>query len=243
MNIETKEISYPAGAEEFTGYLAYDAASTEPRPGVIVVHEWWGHDAYVRGRAEQLAADGFSAFALDMYGSGKSAQDPAQANELMTAVLSETGAVEERFVAAMQVLQTQPQTDAELIHAAGYCFGGAVVLAMARAGKPLQSVATFHGLLETETPMQSGVFAGEIAAFTGADDPMVAAEIVEAFEQEMRNAGVTCSLTSYPGVVHGFTNPAATERGRKYELPLAYDAEADADSYRRMIELFRRNNH
>ena len=242
MMIKTKEITYHVGEQKFTGYLAFDEESEQARPGVIIVHEWWGHDAYVRQRAEQLAADGFTAFALDMYGTGKTASDPDQAGALMKAVLEQEGAIERRFDAALNVLQSQPQARVDSIHAAGYCFGGAVVLAMARAGKPLKSVASFHGLLETESPMQQRVFAGEIAAFTGADDPMVSAEIVDTFVQEMRDAGVTCSLTSYPGVLHGFTNPAATDRGIKYAMPLAYDAQADKDSYSKMIDMFQRNN-
>lgn len=242
MKVESKEINYSAGEQQFTGYLAYDAESAEPRPAVIIVHEWWGHDAYVRQRAEQLAGKGFTAFALDMYGSGKSATTPDQASELMTSVMGQSGAIEQRFDAALDVLKAQPQTKTDSIHAAGYCFGGAVVLAMARAGKSLRSVASFHGLLETETPMQAGAFEGEIAAFTGADDPMVSAGIVSTFEQEMLDAGVNCTLTSYPGVVHGFTNPAATERGKKYDIPLAYDAKADADSFDKMIKMFQLNS-
>jgi len=238
MTIRTEEITYQVNDENFTGYLAFDDAITKPKPGAIIVHEWWGHNDYVRGRAEQMASDGFVAFALDMYGSGKQASNPEEAGALMTRTQNTEGAIEQRFDAAYKVLASSPHVDGSNINAAGYCFGGAVCLAMARAGKKLNAVASFHGLLETESPMQAGVFSGEIAVFNGADDPMVSEQILDAFENEMNDAGVTCSVTSYPGVIHSFTNPAATERGEKYNIPLRYDKAADLDSYQAMVALF-----
>lgn len=238
MSITTKEINYQVNGESFTGYLAFDDSISEPKPGVLIVHEWWGHNDYVRKRAEQIAGDGLVAFAVDMYGTGKLATNPEQAGEYMNAVVGTEGALEQRFDAAYQVLSEQAQVESSKINIAGYCFGGMVGLNMARAGKKLHAVASFHGLLETSTPMQADTFGGEIAIFNGADDPMVTPEIVKTFENEMDSAGVACSMTNYPGVVHGFTNPEATAKGEKYGMPLRYDADADRDSYTSMIELF-----
>ena len=237
MMITTREISYRVDGQTFTGFYASPAGAASA-PAVVIVHEWWGRDGYVKDRAKQLAQVGYTAFAIDMYGNGMTAANPDEASAMMNAVLAQEGAMEQRFDAAIAVLKQQHNVDPERIAAIGYCFGGSVVLNMARAGKNLQAVASFHGLLATKKPMREGVFKGEIAAFTGADDPMVSVEIVEAFEDEMNTAGVTCSLTSYPNVVHGFTNPAATARGKKFGAPLKYNEAADKDSYQNMIEMF-----
>ncbi len=239
MAIVTRQINYAVGGDNFVGYLAVDDATDDPKPGVLVVHEWWGHDDYARARAEQLAGDGFAGFALDMYGDAKVAGDPEEAAALMNSVTGTPGAIEQRFDAALKTLQDQPEADPDNISAIGYCFGGAVVLGMARAGKPLKVVSSFHGLLQTESPLQRGTFAGRIAVFNGADDPMVTPEIANEFEAEMQAAGADYTFKSYPGVVHGFSNPAATGRGEKYEMPLAYNAEADADSYAATVALMR----
>ncbi|MDJ0655016.1 MAG: dienelactone hydrolase family protein [Xanthomonadales bacterium] len=239
MTVQTREIDYQIGDQSFKGYLAWDDATAGPRPGVVVVHEWWGHDDYVKTRARQLAGEGFAAFALDMYGDGRVGGNPDEAGELMNAVMGQAGAIEQRFDAAVATLGQQPEADAGNISAIGYCFGGAVVLGMARAGKDLKAVASFHGLLETQTPMQAGAFGGKVAVFNGADDPMVTPEILQAFESEMQAAGADYSVKSYPGVVHGFTNPAATGRGEQYGMPLAYDEAADQDSYSATVALIK----
>lgn len=238
MPIQTQEIIYQSNNSDFQGFIAFDDTNSEPKPGVIIVHEWWGHNDFVRSKAEQLAADGYIGFALDMYGVGKTATDPEQAGIYMNEARETPGAIVERFDAAMDTLKSQSQVDSSVIYACGFCFGGAVVLEMARAGRDLNAVASFHGLLETENPMKAGIFDGEIGVYNGADDPMVSAEILQVFENEMSEAGVTCSLVNYPGVVHGFTNPEATARGEKYGMPLAYNQAAAEDSYNNMIELF-----
>ena len=239
MSITTKEVTYRVGGEDFIGYYAVDSEQSGPRPGVIVVHEWWGHDAYVRSRAEQLAAEGFAAFAIDMYGGGRVGSNPDEAGALMNAAMGAEGAIEQRFDGALEALKQESEVDSNNVSAIGYCFGGAVVLDMARAGKPLNVVASFHGLLQTETPMQPGAFGGQIAVFNGADDPMVTPDIVEGFEAEMNAAGASFSVKNYPGAVHGFTNPEATGRGEKYGMPLAYDKNADEDSYAATVTLIK----
>lgn len=243
MTIVSKEIVYQTHDEPFTGYLAFDDSSGEAKPGIILVHEWWGHDEFVRSKAERLASEGFVAFALDMYGSGITADGPDQAGALMEYVTSTPGLMEQRFMAAYEVLSQQPQVDQTNIHAAGYCFGGAVVLEMARAGKALKSVASFHGLLETKTPMQANTFAGRVLAYNGADDPLAPPEAVKAFEDEMRAADVCCDIVNYPGVMHAFTNPASEIRREKYDIPiLKYDAQADDDSHQKMVAAILNNS-
>ena len=226
-----KEVSYKQGSVTLKGYVAYDDAIKGKRPGVLVVHEWWGHNAYARKRADMLAGMGYTALAVDMYGNGKQAQHPDDAKKFMTEVTSNMDILKARFEAGMKTLKAQKTVDTKNIAAIGYCFGGGTVLGMARAGENLKGVVSFHGMLGTQTPAELGKIKARIAVFTGADDPFVPASQVEAFKQEMDQAGVDYKLVSYPGAKHSFTNPDADDYGKKFNMPLAYDANADKDSW------------
>ena len=238
--VQGREIVYQVDGQKFTGFVAYDDAIKGVRPGVLVLHEWWGHNPYARHRAEMLAGLGYTAFALDMYGSGKQARHPDDAMKFMQAATADQGKLEQRFMAALKILQAQMGVDPYRIAAIGYCMGGGIAMNMTRAGMPLKAVAVFHGSLGTQHPVKSGQIKGEIAIFTGAADPFVPAERVSAFEQEMQAAGVRYTLTSYPGAKHSFTNPDADGFAARFGMPLAYDAAADADSWKRMQEMFHR---
>ena len=139
-----------------------------------------------------------------------------------------------RFEAAMDHLKQQSRVDADNIAAIGYCFGGGIVLNMARQGVDIKGVVSFHGSLGTQTPVSKGVVKAKVRVFNGADDPFVKPEQIAAFKQEMSSAGVDYRFVNYPGARHSFTNPQADSFGRKFKLPLAYHAEADADSWRQM---------
>lgn len=237
--ITSKVIQYQVDGQSFTGYLAFDDSITGKRPGVLVVHEWWGNNDYARKRAEMLAGLGYTAFALDMYGSGKIADHPEDATKFMNAVMNDMPMAKKRFMAGYNLLRNQPSVNPDKIGAIGYCFGGGVVLAMAREGVDLDGVASFHGMLGTEHPAKDGEVKAKVAVFTGADDPMAPAKLVDSFKQEMKAANVSFALYSYPGVKHGFTNPAADKMGKKFDLPLAYSPSADADSWAKMTEFFK----
>lgn len=230
-DIVTQEIEYEVEGEPFTGYLAYDEALEGERPGILLVHEWWGHTDYVRLRAEMLARLGYTAFALDMYGRGKSTDHPDQANEFMQAVMSRQDAAKDRFLAALDLLRDQPTVASDQVAAMGYCFGGAVVLTMAREGVDLDAVISYHGMLASDVLAQEGEVEAKVLVFNGGADPMVPDEQVEAFKEEMDDAGVDYWLYNYEDAVHGFTNPDATQMGERFDMPLAYDADADADSW------------
>jgi dienelactone hydrolase len=232
--LRTEVIEYRLGDDTFSGYLAWDDAIEGPRPGVLVVHEWWGHNPYARKRAEMLAGMGYTAFALDMYGSGKLAEHPDDARSFMMAVTSDMATAEARFGRALEVLREQDTVDTQRIAAIGYCFGGGMVLHMARAGMDLDGVASFHGSLGTQTPAEPGRVKAGVLVLNGAADPFVPAEQVEAFEKEMQAAGVDYTLVNYPGVKHSFTNPDADSFGKRFDMPLAYDGGADADSWKRL---------
>ena len=217
--------------------LYYDDAVEQPTAGVVVVHEWWGMDDYTRRRARQLAEAGYSAVAVDMYGHGKVAQHPKDAKAFMGAALANPESMNARFNAALSLLASAPNVDPKRHFAIGYCFGGAVVLNQARSGADLAGVASFHGSLGTEEPVAPGIIKARLLVATGADDPMVPAQQVGDFVVEMSNAGAELELLSFPGVVHGFTNPGATAKGEEYEMPLAYDAHADAQSWQALLTM------
>jgi len=238
--VQGKETVYRVNGTEFTGYLAYDDAVKGTRPGILVLHEWWGHNAYARKRAEMLAALGYTAFALDMYGTGKLAEHPDDAKAFMMAATGNQPELKKRFDRALDILRSHPSVDREKTAAIGYCMGGGIALNMARAGVDLDGIAVFHGSLGTGTPVQAGDVKAEIMVFTGAADPFVPQVQVEGFEQEMKAAGVTYTLTSYPGVKHSFTNPDADAFGKQFDMPLAYDKAADEDSWQQMLVFFQR---
>ncbi len=236
--VQGEEVEYRVGDTTMRGYLAFDDDVQGARPGILVVHEWWGHNEYARERARMLAELGYTALALDMYGEGRTAEHPDEAGRFATAVRTNLPEAKKRFDAAMTRLQAHPSVDASKIAAIGYCFGGAVVLEMARAGVDLDGVVSFHGSLGTQNPAQKGAVKGRVLVLNGADDPLVTEEEIAAFKEEMERAGVDYRFVNYRGAVHSFTNPRADEFGRKFGLPLAYDAEADAHSWREMKSFF-----
>jgi dienelactone hydrolase len=235
--ITSHEVDYSSGTTALKGFIAYPKGD-DKRPGVLIVHEWWGLNEYVKKRAIQLAEQGYVALALDMYGDGKHTSHPEEAKAFMGQALSNIEEAKLRFKAAQDLLANDARTDREKLAAIGYCFGGATVLHMARFGdNELDLVASFHGNLATQSPMQKGAYSGKIFVAQGGADPFVPPEQVAAFKQEMEAAGANLEFVEYPGAKHGFTNPDATEAGQKAGLPLAYDAEADKKSWQRLTEL------
>jgi len=232
-----KEISYQAGDTVLRGYLAWDDAVTGKRPGVLVVHEWWGHNAYARKRADMLAALGYTALAVDMYGDGQTASHPQDAGKFAGAVRANLGLMKARFDAARDLLNAQDTVDPERNAAIGYCFGGSVVLEMARSGEDLDGVVSFHGSLGGLNPVGEHVSA-KVLVLNGADDPFNSAETIAAFRDDMDAAGVDYRFINYPGAKHSFTNPDANRFGEQFNLPLEYNAGADAASWQAMQDFF-----
>lgn len=236
--VVTEELVYRDGDTQMRGMLAYDNASEEARPGVLVVHEWWGQNDYARERARMLAELGYTALAVDMYGDGKTAEHPDDAGKFASAVLGNIPLARARFEAALAELREQPMVAEDKIAAIGYCFGGGVVINMARLGIDIDGVVSYHGSLATSDPAQAGDMETRVLVFNGADDPLVTDEDIAAFKQEMEAAGADYEFIDYPGALHGFTNPGADESGEKFGLPLAYDQEADTDSWERTQVFF-----
>jgi len=229
--VQGKEVSYAANGTTLKGYIAFDDALKGKRPGVLVIHEWWGHNEYARMRARKLAEQGYTALAVDMYGDGKQAHHPDDAGKFSSEVAKNAVLAKSRFDAAYKLLSEDGSVDSKNIAAIGYCFGGSVVLNMARIGEPLKAVASFHGGLGTASPAEAGKVKARVASFTGEDDPMIPATQVAAFKQEMEKAGVIYKVVTYPGAKHSFTNPDADKYGQEFKLPLAYNAAADKASW------------
>ncbi len=230
--IKGQPVEYTAGSTVLKGYLAYDENIKGKRPGVLVVHEWWGHNEYARKRARMLAKLGYTALAVDMYGDGKQAMHPDEAGKFSSEVMkhfNDDGKA--RFLAAQEFLKMQPTVDPVNIAASGYCFGGGVVLNMARQGADLKGVASFHGSLAAVQPAEPGAIKAKIRVYHGSADKFTTPEGIEAFKKEMTDARADFKFISYPGAVHSFTNPDATKLGLKYKLPLAYNAKADKQSW------------
>ncbi|MBK8481288.1 MAG: dienelactone hydrolase family protein [Proteobacteria bacterium] len=233
-------VDYRAGETTLKGFLAFDDQRSGQRPGVLVVHEWWGHNDYARERARQLARLGYVALAIDMYGEGKQAAHPAEAGKFSAALMAKLPLAEERFQAAYALLVQHPRVDGTRIAAIGYCFGGGVVLHMARTGLELRGVASFHGSLGALRAAEPGKVKAKVLVCTGADDPFVGADEVAKFEQEMKAARVDYKLIRYRGAKHSFTNPAADALGKQFNLPLVYNAKADKASWAALKHFLRR---
>lgn len=233
-----KEVEYSAQGVVLKGYLAHDDAITGKRPGVLIVHEWWGHNEYTRKRARMLAKLGYTALAVDMYGDGKQAMHPDDAGKFSGEILKNFDVGKARFLAAEAFLKQQESVDATRLAAIGYCFGGAVILNMARQGSDLLGVASFHGNLKAVKLAEPGVVKTKIRVYTGGADKFISAEAVEAFKKEMTDANADFQVTVYPGAVHSFTSPDATKLGKKFKLPMAYDAKADKESWKDMLQFF-----
>ncbi|MCP9338636.1 dienelactone hydrolase family protein [Stutzerimonas xanthomarina] len=232
--IQTQEIPYTAAdGTKMVGYYAYDDAIEGQRPGVVVVHEWWGLNDYAKSRARDLAGLGYSALAIDMYGEGKNTEHPKDAMSFMKAALADADAAKARFNAGVDLLKQQQQTDSAKLAAVGYCFGGKVVLDMARQGVPLEGVVSFHGALATETRAAPGSVKARVLVEHGSADSMVSAEDVAALSAEMVKAGADYQFVNLPGAKHGFTNPGA-DKFQKKGVDVAYNKAADERSWNDM---------
>jgi len=236
--IREEAVSYKDGDTVMKGFVVYDDATKAKRPGIVVVHEWWGITKHVHDSARSLAAMGYTAFIADMYGDGKTADNPKTAGELAGSVSKDPALKQARFNAAREALAKHATVDPKRIGAIGFCFGGSVVLDMARVGADLAGVAAFHAGLGTSTPAAPGKVKAKLLVQNGADDPFIKPDSVEAFKKEMDAAKANYHYISYQGAVHAFTNPEATEAGKKFNLPLAYNAKADKQSKAEMAKFF-----
>lgn len=234
-DIKTETVEYKLGDITFKGYLAYDPAIEGKRPAVLVYPEWWGLNDYSKNRAIQLAKLGYVAFAADMYGDGKTTDSAEEAARLATEARRDIDVFRARAMAALDTVRGMANVDGERIGAVGYCFGGACVLELARAGAPLVGVVSFHGSLGSPKPAKAGEVKAAVLVCNGADDEFVQPAEIAAFQAEMRTAGVDWRLIQYGGAVHSFTNPEADARKMR---SVGYNAAADRRSWTDMKAFF-----
>lgn len=233
--VKTKTVDYTQGSTALQGFIAWDDAKPGKRPGVLVIHEWWGHNEHARRQATRLAEAGYVAFALDLFGKGKQTTHPKEAEAFVTELMKDATAIGARFNAALDQLKKDPHVDPEQIAAIGYCFGGSVAISMARAGADLDAVVGLHAALAQTAPAKSGPVKARILVLNGAADPLVPAAQVAAFETEMKAAGVNAQVVLYPNAKHGYTNADAGTFGMD---ALAYDQHADHEAWAAMMKLF-----
>lgn len=233
--VHTETIEYKLGDVTMEGYLAYDEAVSEKRPGVVIVHDWMGMGEMPKRRAQMLAEMGYVAFAVDIYGKEVRPKNQDEASQQATFYKSDRSLLRQRALAGLDVLKQNPNVDTEQIAAIGYCFGGTTVLEMARSGADLRGVVSFHGGLNTPTPDDAKNIKAKVLALHGADDPHVPMKEVEDFEKEMRDANVDWQMVSYGGAVHAFTVP---EAGSDNSKGAAYNEKADKRSWEDMKQFF-----
>jgi dienelactone hydrolase len=231
----TQRVPYEHQGMKFTGYLAYDDAVQESRPGVLVVHEWWGLNEYARYRAEKLAGEGYVAFALDMYGEGKVTQHPKEASEWSRQVTANVKQWQQRAQAGLQILMKDPRTDHNRIAAIGYCFGGSTVQQLAYSGAPVKAVVSFHGSLLIPKGDQAAQTKAKILICHGAADSLVPLTAVQDYLAGMTESDLDWQMMIFSGAKHSFTNPNADRAGIE---GVAYHKSADERSWGHMKQFF-----
>ena len=233
--VVTRTISYQENGVSLQGYLAYDNDLKGKRPGVLVVHEWWGLNDYARKRARQLADLGYVAFALDMYGKDKVADHPDQAREFMKEVTANVNSWQKRALAGLAVLKKQSVTDSSRIAAIGYCFGGSTVQQLAYSGADIRGIVSFHGSLIS--PMESAAkhTKAKILICHGAADPFTKPEALQAYLTAMNASSLDWKMVIYAHAKHAFTNPDADKHGM---AALGYNPIVDRRSWEDMKQFF-----
>ena len=238
MNVLTNRVEYPVGGTIHQGYLAYDDEIAATQPGIVLVHEWWGLNDYMVRRAHMLAELGYVVLAIDMYGDGQVAENPDQAGALMNGVLEDMDSGTAALRSGYDLLLAQPGVDSQRTAAIGYCFGGAMVLQMARIGMPLSAVVSFHGSLGSFHTAAPGSINAKILVNHGAADSMVTLDDLAGFKQEMDTAQADYQVLLLEDAKHGFSNPQADVNAEKYGIDLGYQQQADDQSWAAMRTLF-----
>lgn len=237
--LQTRDIEYTQNGTTLKGYLAYDDAVKEKRPGILVVHEWWGHNEHARDRARMLAEIGYTALAVDMYGNGKTADHPEKAGEFMSAAFKNWEISRARFNKAKELLQSQKTVDPERIGAIGFCFGGAVSIRMARGGADLDGIVAFHSALPLEPAITN--MKASVLVINGSKDAFLKPEAVGTFSSQMVEGNVDFTYLNLAGIKHSFTNRRADEFDKRFKIGnLEYNKFADERSWAAMQKFFQR---
>ena len=233
--VQITSIPYSHGEVALEGVVAWDDALTGKRPGILVVHEWWGLNEYVRTRAKQLAALGYVALAVDMYGKGKVTTHADEAKQWMQQTTANVEMWQARAKEGLRLLQADPRVDQTRLAAIGYCFGGATVMQMVYAGAPVKGVVSFHGALPLPRSSLSIKNSAKILIAHGGADPFLTPERIAEFKLGLDGVGLDWHMVTYGGAQHGFTNPSANQYGMK---GVQYQEQADKRSWGHMKLFF-----
>jgi dienelactone hydrolase len=231
--IREETVSYTANGVTMKGFVAFDEKLKGKLPVVLIVHEWWGLNDYVKMRAREFAEMGYLAMAVDMFGDGKTASDPKQAQALAMPFYQDPGLAKTRMDAAIAVIEKYTQADPGKRVAVGYCFGGYVVLNCAKLGADLNAVVSFHGGLGG-APADKSLLKAKILVCQGESDKFVTMQDLQTFSHQMDSIGAYYTVRTYANATHAFTNPDATRVGKEFNLPIEYNAAADKASWNDM---------
>jgi dienelactone hydrolase len=236
-SIKEENITYVADGVTMKGFIAYDNDMKGKRPAILVVPEWWGLNDYPKNRARQLASLGYIAMAVDMYGNGKIAADPKEAQALAGTFYQNPRLGKTRLDAAIKRIKEYQQADPARVAAIGYCFGGSVVLNSAKLGSDLIGVVSFHGGLAGVKP-DKNLLKAKILVCHGGSDKFISQHDVDVFKNQLDSVGANYTFKVYPNATHAFTNPEATATGKKFNMPIEYNPEADKNSWNDMKTFF-----
>jgi dienelactone hydrolase len=232
--IHTETVDYKQGDATLEGVLVYDDANKDKRPGILVVHQWFGLTDYEKRRATQLAQLGYVAFCADIYGKDSRPKNVSEAGAQAGKYKSDRALLRARVNAGLDELKKNQFVDTSHVAAIGYCFGGTTVIELARSGADLNGVVSFHGGLDSPTPSDGKNIKCKVLALAGADDPFQKPDDLTAFESEMRDNKVDWQIVFYGGAVHAFTqpDPGFVNAGAKY------NEKADKRSWEAMKTFF-----
>jgi len=225
-----EQITYTGDSTTMNGFVVYDKNDSAKKPAILVVPEWWGLNDYAKMRAKELAKLGYVAMAIDMYGNGKTADNPDSAGAFAMPFYKNPDKAKARIDAAIARLKQLPQVDANRIGGIGYCFGGGMLLNTVRLGDELKGIVSFHGSL-VGTPARKDLLTARILVCHGGIDPFVPKKEVDLFKKQMDSIGAKYTFKEYDSATHAFTNPNATAMGEKFKLPIRYNAKADSASW------------
>jgi dienelactone hydrolase len=237
ITVQEETVSYQTDSVTAKSFVAYSSDTSAKKPIVLIIPEWWGLGDYIKNRARQLASEGYFAMAVDIYGNGKQGLTPDEAGKLATPFYTNPQLGYGRIQAALAKAVTYPGADSTKTAAIGYCFGGSMVLNAARMGMPLDGAVSFHGSLAGVTP-QKGKTTAAILVLHGAADSFVPDAEVAKFKKQMDSTGTTYTFKAYDSATHAFTNPDATATGKKFNMPISYNAAADTASWKEMKQFF-----
>jgi dienelactone hydrolase len=232
-NIKEENVTYTANGVTYSGFIAYDDNIKGKRPAILVVPEWWGLNDYGKMRVRKLAELGYIAMATDVFGNGKIAANPTEAQQLTTPFYKDPTLAKSLLDAALQKIKDYPQTDQGNVAAIGYCFGGYIVLNYAKLGADLKGVVSFHGGMGG-APVDKKLLKAKVLVCQGGSDKFVAQKDVDKFKHQLDSIGADNTLKIYANATHAFTNPDATATGKKFNMPIEYNPQADKDSWNDM---------